>query len=110
MNVELNVLNPEDIRNTLIIFLKNKSLIPIVGAGFSGGLDAYRGRVPNGSEYKNQMINELSKNEEFNDEEKASFLNDDFSTLSDYYEDDENVSQDVRLSYLKNNFCGQHAY
>lgn len=53
MNVELNVLNPEDIRNTLIIFLKNKSLIPIVGAGFSGGLDAYRGRVPNGSEYKN---------------------------------------------------------
>ncbi len=106
MNVELNVLNPEDIRNTLIIFLKNKSLIPIVGAGFSGGLDAYRGRVPNGSEYKNQMINELSKNEEFNDEEKASFLNDDFSTLSDYYEDDENVSQDVRLSYLKNNFCG----
>lgn len=35
MSIELKILQPSDIRNDLIVFFKNKSLIPIVGSGVS---------------------------------------------------------------------------
>lgn len=104
MNQDINILKPEEIRQDLITFLKNKSLVPVVGAGFSCGANAYRGKVPTGIMYKEHMIQELSNNSEISEEEKEELLNEKFSTLCDYYEDDENVSQNCRLQYLKNNF------
>ena len=41
MGKELQILNPADIREDLIVFFKNKSLIPIVGSGISCGVPFY---------------------------------------------------------------------
>lgn len=104
MDSEMKISCPNDIRESLISFFKNKSLIPIVGAGFTCGSEAYAGKVPNGTEYKKHMIEELLKNVDFTDEEKSQLNKDNFSTLCDYYEDDEIVSQNIRYEYLKDNF------
>lgn len=100
----MNILEPNEIRDNLVTFFKNQTLIPIVGAGFSCGSLAYNGTVPTGFEYKQQMINVLNKNTEFTSEEKNSFKNESFSTLCDYYEDNDNVLPNVRFDYLKSNF------
>ena len=104
MDSEMKISCPNDIRESLISFFKNKSLIPIVGAGFTCGSEAYAGKVPNGTEYKKHMIEELLKNVDFTDEEKSQLNKDNFSTLCDYYEDDEIVSPNIRYEYLKDNF------
>lgn len=102
--MEVNVINPEEIKNDLITFFKNRSLIPIVGSGVSCGAITRYGKVPSGIEYKNHMIESLSKNPQFNDAEKQQFKKESFSNLCDYYEDDENVSKEERFKYLKTNF------
>lgn len=104
MGNELQILNPSDIKEDLIIFFKNKSLIPIVGSGISCGVPTSKGSIPSGADYKQHMIQELLSNPQFSDEERAELEHEKFSTLCDYYEDDENVSAEHRFSYLKENF------
>lgn len=103
MNLEINVINPEDIKSKLISFFKNNSLVPIVGSGFTCGLNSYAGIVPDGYEFMKHMTNELIAGD-FSEQEKKEILEADFSTLCDYYEDDENVSSEIRRNYLKSNF------
>lgn len=110
MSQDLNILKPEESYQSLVTFMKNKNLIPIIGAGFSCGSIAYNGRVPSGTEYKEHMIKELLKNSEFSNEDKEELTKDKmkFSELCDCYEDDENVPKNCRLKYLKNNFYEVH--
>ena len=49
------------------------------------------------------MINELMT-EDFSEQEKEEITVANFSTLCDFYEDDENVPPEVRRNYLKSNF------
>lgn len=104
MNPKIKILEPNEIKDNLVAFFRNKTLIPILGTGFSCGLSAFDGIVPTGSEYKKHMIKVLSQNTEFTIQEKEEFKNDSFSTLCDYYEDNDNVSEQMRFDYLKSNF------
>lgn len=61
--MDIKIVQPKEIWNEIINFFKNNSLIPIVGAGFSAGLKAYSGRVPNAIEFMQHMKNELLKNQ-----------------------------------------------
>jgi len=100
----MRISKPEEIRNTLITFFANRSIVPIVGAGFSNSLKTPFGLVPNGKEYKNHMIECLVKSGKFSEDEIDELKNTNFSNLCDYYEDDENVPENERLQYLKDNF------
>jgi hypothetical protein len=104
MNTEIKILKPSEIKDNLVSFLRNRSLIPIVGAGISCGAPAYEGSVPSGIDYKTHMIEELSKDDDFSEDEKKSFKETTFSVLCGYYEDDDIISPQVRLEYLKANF------
>lgn len=104
MGNEMRILNPADIKEDLIVFFKNKSLIPIVGSGVSCGVPTSKGVIPSGADYKQHMVEELLSNPQFTDDERAELEHEKFSTLCDYYEDDENVSAEHRFSYLKENF------
>ena len=104
MGNELQILNPSDIKEDLIVFFKNKSLIPIVGSGISCGVPTSKGSIPSGVDYRQHMMQELLSNPQFTDEERTELEHEKFSTLCDYYEDDENVSAEHRFSYLKENF------
>ena len=93
-----------DIEKELITFFSNKSLIPIVGSGLSGGVEASNGNVPTGTLYKEHMLKELISTEKFNDREQRDLKVSNFSSLSGFYEDDNLVDADVRFRYLKDNF------
>ena len=87
MGKELHILNPEDIREDLIVFFKSESLIPIVGSGISCGVPTNKGSIPSGADYKRHMVQELLNNPQFTDEERAELEHEKFSTLCDYYEE-----------------------
>lgn len=104
MSNELRILDPLDIKEDLIVFFKSKSLIPIVGSGISCGVPTDKGVIPSGKDYKEHMVEMLLENPQFTEEERDELEHEKFSTLCDYYEDDENVSGERRFSYLKENF------
>ena len=104
MTSELKILCYEDIKTDLVTFFKRRSLIPIVGAGISCSSQAYNGNIPSGEKYKQHMLRELEANKSFSAEDKKELHEANFSTLCDYYEDDENINPERRFSYLKNNF------
>lgn len=100
----MRILKPSDIRKDIVAFFRSESLVPIVGAGLSCNVPTLRGKVPSGTTYKEHMLQALLKNSQFTPEEHDQLKSEKFSTLCDYYEDDENVSAEERLSYLKENF------
>ena len=108
MENKLRILNPIDIKQDFITFFKSKSLIPIVGSGISCGVPTDKGFIPSGTEYKQHMVKALVDNPHFTYQERIELRHERFSTLCDYYEDDENVSFEQRFSYLKENFYHAH--
>lgn len=104
MEYEMRILKPSDIRKDIVAFFRSESLVPIVGAGLSCNVPTRCGKVPSSKTYKEHMLQALLKNSQFTPEEHVQLKSEKFSTLCDYYEDDENVSAEERLSYLKENF------
>lgn len=100
----MRILNSLDIKEDLVTFFKNKSLIPIVGSGISCGVPTNKGSIPSGLDYKQHMVQTLLDNPQFTDDERSELEHEKFSALCDYYEDDENVSAEHRFSYLRENF------
>lgn len=106
MSYQLKIRTPEEIKSSVVTFLANNSLIPIVGSGFSCMVPTGRGIVPSGGEYKEYIFSALEKSEKFTPEEITQLSSCSFSTLCDYYEDDEIISPSERLAYLKQYFYG----
>jgi hypothetical protein len=102
--LKTTILSPSDIKNDLIIFFKNKNLIPILGSGFSCNAKSNMGKVPSGSEYKEHILKCLLDNKQYTPTEREELSNLTFSNLYDQYEDNENVNENVRFTYLKNHF------
>ena len=89
--------NYDEFYNELKSKLTNKSIIPIIGSGFSRRCRARNGKVPSGNDMKLFMINEIKKIDL-----KSDLENKNFSEISSYYE--KKVSESIRDTYLKNNF------
>ena len=104
----LKIVKPEEIKSSIVAAFQNHSLVPIVGSGLSRGLSTGRGQVPSGSDYKAYMIDSLSRSGRFTAQEVDELKKSPFSHLCDYYEDDENISEDLRFTYLENNFYRAH--
>lgn len=104
MSYQINICRPEEIKSAIVTFLANNSLIPIIGSGFSCKVPAKRGVVPTGSEYKDYMYNALVESGKFTPAEITQLSNLGFSSLCDYYEDDDIIPPSDRLSFLKSNF------
>lgn len=100
----ISIVSPESIRDILVSAFRSKSLVPIVGSGFTYGLKATSGIVPDGKKYKEHMISELVRNPALADNDKSELSQCTFSQLCDYYEDDDLVSDEVRIEYLRAHF------
>lgn len=79
--------------------IRSKSLIPILGAGFSAGASAKKGKVPSGNDLKNDMIMQIEKKGV--DVSKIKTI-DDLKKISLYYR--RIVPEAERKKYLLNNF------
>jgi len=65
----MNVLKLEDVREDLINYLKSRSLLPVIGSGFTVNEKALNGIVPSGETFKNHMLNELKTSKELSNED-----------------------------------------
>ena len=55
-------INEKTTKEFFVQALKNNKLVPILGAGFSYGMPARRGKhIPSGAELKNYMIKEIRR-------------------------------------------------
>ncbi|MFS0559504.1 SIR2 family protein [Terribacillus sp. 179-K 1B1 HS] len=90
----------KDLQDEIITYLKKKSLIPIIGAGFSRGSRSQRGIVPNGKEMIQHMKDELKDNLNADDYELIKHYS--FSNLSETFF--ENCNDNSINKYLNNNF------
>lgn len=102
--MSISIVKPEEIKNEIMSFFKNKSIIPIVGAGLTCGIKSKNGQVPSGQLYKEHMIETLVESNKFTDEEKEEFQLESFSNICDYYEDDTIVLGEKRVDFWKKNF------
>lgn len=94
----------DDIREDLIAFFKNNSIIPLLGSGFTVGSPCFNGIVPSGSQYKKYMLDKLFEKESFSPDEKKQIENYSFSNLCSIYELSEKISENDKRSYFKDNF------
>ncbi len=94
-----------DIRSRILNDIKRHSLLPIVGSGFSRGCEtANGGQVPCGEDFKNIMIDEISKSSMFTEAEIQNLKKASFSDISEIYHSDDIVSNNVRRKFLRENF------
>lgn len=101
----MNILKYDDIREDLINYFRSKSILPIIGSGFSLGEKAKNGNVPSGQKLKEHMIDTLSHHKDFSSNEAmAELKNKQFSEVASFFEDDEYVSISDRRRYYENNF------
>ncbi|MHA7966033.1 SIR2 family protein [Paenibacillus sp. CAU 1782] len=95
----LNI-NDSSLHDELLMYIKKRSLIPVLGSGFSRGSAAKNGVVPNGSQMINHMKNELEgvlNPSDFNIIKSFTF-----SSLSETYF--ENIEPSSIYKYLSANF------
>lgn len=85
----------KELSNELMNMIKNKRLIPVIGAGFTAHCPSRNGFVPNGKELMEYMNLQLEK-------QCGSSVKGDFSRVAGKY--DKFVSLETRNKYLENNF------
>lgn len=96
----MNYTTLDEIHDELIKQLKNQSLYPVIGAGFTTGCLAKNGKTPSGDEMKTEMIQQISV--QGHDVTALSTM--DLKQISKYYKSI--VSRSTRTQYLLNNFTG----
>lgn len=77
-------------------------LIPFIGSGFTRGCEANKGFVPSGEEYREYMIDEISKKILLEQTEIDSLKSDTFSNVSSIYQSV--IPNLEQRTYLKSNF------
>ncbi|WP_044419346.1 SIR2 family protein [Halarcobacter anaerophilus] len=102
----MEILSIDDIRADLIEMIKKKSLIPIIGAGFTQGEFTQKNKnVPDGNQFQEIMIHEITKNSDFNSEEvKKELKTKNFNQISTYFFNNDVVNEDRRKEILQDYF------
>lgn len=100
----MNILNFEDAKEGLINYFKSKSLIPVIGSGFSMNELALNGTVPSGDSFKKHMLSELKKCAKISENDLLKIEKQSFSEICTFYEDNDLIPKENRLKFYKNNF------
>ena len=100
----MNIVEFSDIKDDLINYFKSKSILPVIGSGFTVGEKACNGFVPSGESFKNHIIEVLEQTNKFSDDDIHELKKRTFSEIASFYENEEFVSRDRRIEYYKNNF------
>lgn len=101
----INICEPKDIANSISTFFSNRSLIPIIGSGISNKVKtAAYGKVPDGKSFKEYMIEQLLNSQKLDKDAGYKLKRSSFSEVCGFYEDNDLISEQNRLKYLKTNF------
>lgn len=85
----------------------DRSLVPVIGAGFTRGCLTERGaRVPSGVEFQEQMIEIICAANDFDESKKDKLKERTFSQVSDVFFNEKFVSKEVVDKHLEKSFLG----
>lgn len=91
----------DEVSNEIIQMMRRKTIIPVIGSGFTRDFIARSGKVPSGEDYYNYMIAQIV--DQNPDEMKVKELNNEsFSSISSIYH--KMVQAEKQQSYLLNKF------
>lgn len=99
MNKEIKVLTLEECIDTIKQMIRNSTLIPVIGSGFSAGNKSNNGYVPSGKQMKGDMLKALFEAGHTIDSNKKTF-----SQIAKYY--NRLITASIRKEYVANNFIG----
>lgn len=100
----MEVIKYEDIKDELLSNLKRRTLLPIIGSGFTRNCLSSKGKVPSGEDYRLYMIKQLLDNCDLTEEEKKTIQKQSFSNVCNIYF--ELTDANLRKQYLRDNFTG----
>jgi energy-coupling factor transporter ATP-binding protein EcfA2 len=79
-------------------------IIPVIGAGFSRGSEAYKGKVPDGKNLIDIMLRSLKNAGKIEEEKLKKIKEMDFKSISKYYLNEKYVPRDFFVEDIRNNF------
>lgn len=91
-----------EIQEELVKNFQRKTLIPVIGSGFTRNCDSIKGKVPSGEDYKKHMVNEVIKKLKLSQEKEDGLLKEPFSRISSVY--NRVIPLEERKAYLFDNF------
>lgn len=96
-------INSKETKDFFIHAFNEETLVPILGAGFTRGVNTGRGgKVPSGKELKDAMIEKISLKKKIN---KSELESEQFSSIAEFYQNTfSNPSKDGVIEYYLKNF------
>ena len=82
--------------------LKRKSIVPVLGSGFTRGCPSQGGEVPSGDDYKNYMIDCILKERGLDESKRTDYEKKQFSKISTIYH--KLIPKEKQRKYLRKNF------
>ena len=103
----MEFVNFYEVRDKIFNDIKRHSLLPIIGSGFSHCCKTSKGgSVPSGTDYKEYMLEKIEESGIFSQTELDKLKNESFSSISEIYNNDEIIPNNIRRNYLIENFSG----
>ena len=100
-NKMIQCVSYDEVSNEIIQMMRRKTIIPVIGSGFTRDCIARSGKIPSGEDYYNYMIAQIV--DQNPDEMKVKELNNEsFSSISSIYH--KMVQAEKQQSYLLNKF------
>ncbi|HHT0466445.1 TPA: hypothetical protein ACTW6K_005753, partial [Raoultella planticola] len=99
----LNV-NSQEFKNILTACFSGGGIIPVIGAGFSKGSEAFNGKVPDGNALIQMMLYTLKKAGVLEPEKIEKIKSMGFKAISRYYLNEKYVPRSYFVEDIRNNF------
>lgn len=98
-------INSKETKDFFIHAFNEEALVPILGSGFTRGVNTKRGgKVPSGKDLKDAMIEKISLKKKIN---KIELESEQFSSIAEFYQNTfTNPSKDGVIDYYLKNFTG----
>ncbi|EOL9051385.1 SIR2 family protein [Cronobacter turicensis] len=94
----------EEFENIINSCFSGAGLIPVIGAGFSMGSEAFKGKVPDGKTLIEIMLRSLKKAANLEEEKLKKLEKMDFKSISRYYLNEKYVPREYFIEDIRNNF------
>lgn len=106
-NIEYIRFDSNETIEMLSSFFSERSLVPVIGAGFTRGCwTGHNTQVPAGEDFRLQMVNILFDNNNFDEIQKEKIRHKSFTQVSDYFFNEKFVPKEITKKHLEKSFLG----
>lgn len=99
---KMKVVSFSEVKDEIIANMKKKSLVPIIGSGFTRECRSRNGLVPAGEDYRKYMIERIQDSLSLSESEKDNLSSETFSNVSSIYH--KVVEKSIQRQYIQSHF------